>query len=229
MKKTFKYETHMHTREASGCASASGAQMVRAHINAGYSGMVVTDHFFNGNSAVPRGLSWETQVELFCKGYDNAVEQAKGTGFHVFFGWEYTYFGTDFLTYGLDRDFLLDNPDMLSWSIEEYFDRVHEHGGFLIHAHPFREASYIDTIRLFPEYVDAVEVINKGHIDPEFDRKALEYAKEHSLIQTAGTDSHHIDSLYGAGMEFSYEIKSIEDLIQAIKGNDYSLLKGERI
>ena len=45
MKKTYKYETHLHTREGSACASATGGEMVRAHIEAGYSGMIVTDHF----------------------------------------------------------------------------------------------------------------------------------------------------------------------------------------
>lgn len=226
MKKTFKYETHLHTREGSGCATASGAEMVRVHRDAEYAGMVVTDHFFNGYSAVPENLSWETRIDLFCKGYENAVEEAKGTGFHVFFGWEYTYRGTDFLTYGLGKDFLLENPDMLSWSVEEYFERVHDQGGFLIHAHPFREASYINTVRLYPEYMDAIEVINRGHKDPQFDKRALEHAKEHSLLQTAGGDTHHTDRVYGAGMEFEYEIKSIEELIQAIKNKDYTLIKG---
>lgn len=224
MKRTYKYETHMHTKEGSGCATATGQEMVRAHIDAGYSGMIVTDHFFNGYTAVPRDLPWETRVELFCRGYENAVEEAKGTGFHVFFGWEYTYFGTDFLTYGLDKDFLLEHPDMLSWSIEEYFHIVHINGGFLSHAHPFREASYIDKIRLFPEYVDAVEVINASHDDPRFDEKALAYAKKHSLLQTAGSDTHHTDRLYGSGMEFNYEIKSIEEFIKGLKRQDYRLL-----
>ena len=46
MKKTYKYETHVHTKEGSACASGTGQEMVRAHIEAGYSGMIVTDHFF---------------------------------------------------------------------------------------------------------------------------------------------------------------------------------------
>ena len=225
MKKTYKYETHTHTREGSACATATGQEMVRAHIEAGYSGMIITDHFFNGYTAVPKGLSWETRVELFCKGYEHALEEAHGTHFHVFFGWEYTYYGTDFLTYGLGKDFLLEHPDILSWSIEEYFDRVHENGGFISHAHPFREAPYIETIRLFPEYVDAIEVINASHEDPKFDEKALRFAEQHSLIMTAGSDSHHTDGLFGGGMEFDDEIKSIKEFIEAVKRREYILFK----
>ncbi len=228
MKKTYKYETHTHTREGSACASATGRQMVRAHIEAGYAGMIITDHFFNGHTAVPKNMPWDTRVELFCKGYEHALEEAKGTGFHVFFGWEYTYRGTDFLTYGLDKDFLLEHPDMLSWSVEDYLIRVREHGGFVSHAHPFREASYIETIRLFPGLVDAVEVINASHIDPKFDEKAMAYAQKHSLLQTSGSDSHHLDGLFGGGMEFDYEIKSIEEFIEAVRRKDYILMKGNQ-
>jgi histidinol phosphatase-like PHP family hydrolase len=222
----YKYETHMHTREVSACATATGQEMVRAHIEAGYSGMIVTDHFFNGNTSVPDNLPWKVRVDLFCRGFDNAVEEAKGTGFHVFFGWEYTYYGTDFLIYGLGKDFLLDHPDMLSWSIEDYFHIVHTSGGFISHAHPFREASYIDKIRLFPEHVDAVEVINASHDDPRFDERALAYAEKHSLIQIAGSDTHHIDGLWGSGMEFDYEITSIDEFIEAVKYDRGTLLPG---
>lgn len=226
MRKTFLYETHMHTREGSACATATGQEMVRAHIKAGYAGMIVTDHFFNGNTAVPHDLPWEVRVELLYKGYENALEEAKGTDFHVFFGWEYTYHGTDFLTYGLDKDFLLAYPDLLQWSPEKYFDIVHEHGGFIVHAHPFREAFYIEKIRLYPEHVDAVEVINSSHLDSKFDERALKYAQEHSLLQTAGSDLHHWEDINGAGMAFEFEIKSIQDFIKAVKRKDYTLVKG---
>jgi len=225
LKKTYKYETHLHTREGSACASATGREMVRAHIEAGYSGMIVTDHFFNGNTAVPRNIPWKDRVELFCLGYENAADEAKNTDFSVFFGWEYAYRGTEFLTYGLDKKFLLDHPDILDWSIEKYFDKVHEHGGFLSHAHPFREAFYIDTVRLCPDYVDAVEVINSSHLDPKFDERALAYAKKHNLPMTAGSDSHHLDSLPGGGMEFYERLNSIEDFVRAVKDQAYILIE----
>ena len=48
----FRYETHLHTAEGSGCASASGAEQARRYKALGYDGIIVTDHFFNGNCAV---------------------------------------------------------------------------------------------------------------------------------------------------------------------------------
>lgn len=213
----FKYETHLHTSEASACAMSTGAQMVRAHYEDGYSGIIITDHFFNGNSGVPQNLPWEERVELFCSGYENALKEAEKLPFSVFLGWEYADNGTEFLTYGLDKDFLLSFPDMLSWPIEKYLTIARQHGGFISQAHPFREAWYIKAIRLFPEYVDAIEVRNASHSDSRFDEQALELAKKYSLYQTAGSDTHDIDCMYGGGMEFDRELVSIEDFIEAVK------------
>lgn len=228
-RKTYKYETHLHTKEASACAGSTGAEMVRAYAKAGYAGIIVTDHFFNGNTAIPKHLLWETRVSLFCRGYENAREEGARLGLHVFFGWEYGYHGTDFLTYGLDKSFLLANPDMLAWPIEEYFDRVHRHGGFITHAHPFREASHISAIRLFPGYVDAVEVINASHTNPAYNEKAMQFAKQYSLLQTSGSDTHYACALAGGGMEFDDELHSIEEFIRAVRKSNGRLLSGHSL
>jgi len=222
--KKYKYETHMHTKEASACAGSTGAEMVRAYYRAGYSGIIVTDHFFNGNSAIPAHLPWKEKVELFCRGYENALQEAEKLDFHVFFGWEYTDNGADFLTYGLGKDFLLSHPDMLSWPIEKYLRIVRENGGFVSQAHPYREAWYIKQIRVFPEHVDAIEVRNASHTNPKFDARALELANKYSLYQTGGSDAHFAYWLPGGGMEFDHELMSIEDFIQAVKNGTGSIL-----
>ena len=113
--------------------------------------MCITDHFFNGNTSVPRDLPWEERVELFYSGYELAYEEGKKQGFDVFFGWEWTFRGTDILTYGLGKEWLLAHPEVWELSINDYCDLARESGAFLVHAHPFREAAYIDMIRLFPE------------------------------------------------------------------------------
>jgi len=225
--KEYFYETHMHTAEASACATGTAAEMVQAYARLGYSGIIVTDHFFNGNSAIPRQLPWNKRVELFCRGYENALEEGRKTGLHVFFGWEYNLGGTEFLTYGLDKEFLLEYPDMLDWPPEKYAEKVHEHGGFIVHAHPFREAFYIPEIRLFPDLVDGVEVINASHKNPEFNEKARKYAEKYGLLQFSGSDAHHTDRIFGGGMAFDREINTIFDFIEAVKSRKgYRLLPG---
>ncbi|MEI8199376.1 MAG: PHP-associated domain-containing protein [Eubacteriales bacterium] len=221
----FKYETHLHTSETSACAFDTGSDMVRAFAGAGYQGIVVTDHFFNGNTTVPSHLPWGRRVELFCRGYENARAEGDKCGLQVFFGWEYGYDHTDLLTYGLDREFLLEHPDILSWGLEEYAQQVHRHGGFITHAHPFREAFYISKIRLFPAIVDAVEVINASHTNPSYNRMALQYAKENNLRFMSGSDSHAVDQVFGGGVAFDRKMESIADLISTVRaGQDYQLL-----
>lgn len=96
----YRYETHLHTREASACALISGVDHVRSYKTAGYTGIIVTDRFFNGNSCVPMNLSWEERIDLLYRGYKNAKEEGDRIGLSVFFGWESNYKGTEFLVYG---------------------------------------------------------------------------------------------------------------------------------
>ena len=75
----YRYETHLHTSQASACASSSGDEYIEAYIKAGYSGIIVTDHFFQGNTCVPNHEqeTWENRVNQYCSGYEKALEKAK--------------------------------------------------------------------------------------------------------------------------------------------------------
>jgi predicted metal-dependent phosphoesterase TrpH len=216
-RQSFKYETHLHTSEVSPCSRSSGAEMARAHRAAGYAGIIVTDHFYNGNIRMPADLPWETRVDLLGSGYRAAKAEGERIGLSVFFGWEYSFRGTDFLTYGLDCAFLLDNPDLLELSVTAYLDLVRRSGGFVCHAHPFREADYIQEIRLFPGSVDSVEVENASHRDPVFNRRAAEYAKQHGLLEMRGSDIHDAARLPGGGMSFDHPAETIGDFIGLVR------------
>ncbi len=183
----YKYETHLHTAEVSRCAKHSAEEFVRFYNERGYTGIFITDHFFNGNTTVPPDLPWVQRVDLFCRGYEHAAAEGAKTGLDVFFGWEYSYDWAHLLTYGLDREWLLAHPDLLEWPVLDYLDRVHADGGFIVHAHPFREK--IQILHLFPGRIDAVEVLNSGRSD-DANRHALDYAESFRLPQTAGSDIH---------------------------------------
>ena len=220
----FLYETHLHTSEVSRCAVSSGEEMARAFKEYGYTGIIVTDHFFNGNTTIDANIKWEEKVEQLCSGYENAKKTGDKIGLSVFFGWEYNYKSTEFLTYGLDKKWLLDNPDLLDWSLDEYFERVKQSGGMLIHAHPFREAEYIHKIRLYPDRVDGVETINTHNFDNAYNIKAIEYAKEYNLPQTCGTDAHAANVTNLGGMIFEHPLADIFDFIDRVKsGKNYTL------
>ena len=156
---------------------------------AGYTCLCITDHFLNGNTTVPSCGSWESRIDQFCAGYERAAEAGAKLGLSVFFGWEFSHAGTDFLTYGLDKAWLLRHPDCHTLRVPEYSALVHESGGFLVQAHPFREDWYIETIRLSPRDVDAVEVVNACRTAFE-NENADWYASRYALLKTAGSDIH---------------------------------------
>lgn len=223
----YLYETHLHTKESSACSVVSGAEMARVYKEAGYTGVIITDHFFYGNTAVDRSLSWPKWVECFCKGYEEAKKEGDRIGLQVFFGWESCYQGTEFLIYGLDKQWLLEHPEIKEATIEEQYHLVSEGGGIVCHAHPFREESYIPEIRLFPEYVHAVEGINAthsairstAHKSPLYNEYAIAYAKEHDLPITAGSDQHST-IMIGGGMVFSRKLEDVLDFCNAVKSRE---------
>ena len=213
----YRYEPHMHTFEASGCGRSTGAEMAEMHKAKGYDGIIVTDHFFNGNSAVPYDLPWEEKIDLFCKGYENAKARGDEIGLKVFFGWEFTYAGADFLTYGLDKAWLKKHPEIMDMKIYDYCDFVAECGGFIVHAHPFRQYNYIKKITLIPDNVGAVEIINSSHFDEKMNDRAKWYAESFDLPVTAGSDSHDAKNLLGGGISVEKPFETIFDYIEAVK------------
>lgn len=212
----YKYETHCHTKKVSKCSHIEAADLVEFYKSCGFSGIFITDHFFNGNTTVDRNQPWNKMVEDFCKGYDEALKKGKEIGIDVFFGFEYSYHGTDVLVYGLDKEWLLSHPDVMSLGTTEFCDFARSEGALLIHAHPFREASYIDMIRLFPRNVDGVEIYNACRTDFE-NARAKEYADNYGLLYSAGTDNHVGLRESLGGMEFDGKILSIPDFVSKMK------------
>ena len=230
----YLYETHLHTSESSACGRSTGAEMARACKEYGYTGIFVTDHNWGGNTATDRGLPWNEWVDAFVLGYSNAKAEGDKIGLDVFFGYEAGYRGTEFLIYGIDAEWMKEHPQLLTATVEEQYAMVHEAGGLVMHAHPYREEFYIPEIRLYPECVDGVEGVNAthsnpgstAHNDPAFDLRAIAYAHLHNLPMSAGSDIHGTH-LFGGGTAFRRRLTSAADYVQAIlTGEDYVLTDG---
>ncbi len=222
----YLYETHLHTVQASACGRSRGCDYISFYKEKGYSGIIVTDHFFNGNTCVPSNLSWEERVNLFCEGYESAKAEGDKQGLQVFFAWECRFGPDEFLIYGLDKEWLLAHPDILSWNHITHYQKIQEAGGLVVQAHPFRERDYLDRIDLHPFQCDAWEVANAGN--PAYqDRLAYRYAKKHHIPMTVGSDIHKVgETVSGTiyGMAFDEPITSIQDYVARIKaGKGYTL------
>ncbi|MGN0172174.1 MAG: PHP domain-containing protein [Acutalibacteraceae bacterium] len=227
----FQYEMHMHCCECSACAQSKAVDMVRSFHAAGYAGMVMTDHSCTGNSAIPRRWSWGQRVRKYYEIYLQAKEEGDRLDFDVLFGWEHDYgYGKEVLTYGIDLDFLLQNPDIPELSLAQYAERVHAFGGYIAQAHPYRDRDYIDmSVQPQPELLDGVEVYNAAN-GPCENAKAMLLAVTHDLGWISGSDSHHVDMNVGrAGLLFEHRIQTNEQLVAALRAKKGKLVADGRI
>ena len=225
MEKLYKYDTHVHDVVCSLCGKSEPEDMVDAYAKAGFSGFCITNHFFLGNTAVDRTLPWDQFVTAYWEDYLRAKAHAEKhyPDFTVLFGLEHHYAaGKEVLTYGIDLEFLLKHPNLHEYSIKDYCAAVHEAGGYISHAHPFRDRAYIDmSYELDPSNWDAVEVYNHYN-HPEENELAEALAAEHGLQRTSGSDEHHAErgGVGMAGMAFPYPVRSEQEFVAALRRGD---------
>ena len=212
----FLYETHMHTCQGSACGRVTGREQARVYKEAGYTGIIITDHFFGGNTAVNRELPWEERIDLFWKGYEEAKEEGDRIGLDVFFGLEQNIHYDEYLIYGLTKEYMKAHPEMEHWNRRQQLKEVHRAGGCVIQAHPFRMRNYMDRIRLGLHFCDGIEVANAGN-DQMDDARAWRYGREKGLVMTAGSDNHWSrpeSPIYGVALE--KRLTSIADYVKII-------------
>ena len=215
----FYYELHSHTNAASLCSIVEPEEYIRFYIDKGYSGMVVTDHFYHGNTSVNRRLPWDMFIDEYCEGYNRAKREGDKHGFVVLFGFEQKFCdGNDeYIVLGISPEWLKNHSEIRDMKRTEFFETIKKAGGFVIQAHPFRERFYISDIRLSLDYVDAIEVLNLGDTD-EQSRRSYEYAKNLGLPMTGGTDIHSIENRDEVGgLAFEKKVNTIEEFIEEIK------------
>ena len=94
--------------------------------------------------------------------------------------------------------------------------KVRKAGALVIHAHPFRQADYIEAIRLIPCDVDGVETINAARSD-EDNRRADWYADSYGLLKSAGSNNHHGQRDRLAGVYLPERLTCMGDFVRLVK------------
>ena len=99
---------------------------------------------------------------------------------------------------------------------------AHEAGLFISHAHPFRH----DCPPLEKVYLDGMEVFNGsyGHLAVAHNDLAMQYALDHDLIPTVGSDFHKVPDLPRACVQFIDDIHTPDELVNALRARRYELL-----
>lgn len=213
----YLYETHLHTSPVSRCAKSTVREMLEYYKSIGHAGVFITNHFIDGNIGLDDKASYKERLDFYFSDYEEGVRIGKEIGLPVFFGIESSYKGTDFLIYGLDKAWFLAHPEINEVKKTEALTIMREAGALIIQAHPFREACYIDHIRLFPRHIEGVEVYNAQRTDFE-NTLAEQYAKNYGLIPFAGSDNHRAGaSAFLGGMQTEAPLTDEADFIARVR------------
>lgn len=219
----YKYETHLHTAPVSLCARAGVRETLEFYKELGYDGVFITNHFLDGNINVDQSLSYEEKVNYYFADYEQGAAIGEEIGLKVFPGVELSYGGTDFLIYGLDKAWYLAHPQIMQMHKSEELAFLMDSGALVIQAHPFREAHYIDHIRLYPRQIHGVEVMNANRTEAE-NALAKLYAAHYGLLETAGSDNHvGPNQKKLAGICCETPICSVEDFIHRVKNQQIEI------
>lgn len=213
----YRYEIHLHTSPVSRCARVNVEDSLKFYKDRGYDGVFITNHFPNERLEFYNVMTYEEQMRYHFSDYFLGAELSNKIGIKVFCGTEMSFLGTDFLVFGLDMDWYIDHPEIMTMHASERLAYLRENGAFIIHAHPFRERAAIDHFRLFPRLVDGVEIHNAKGDENENDM-ALSYAEHYGLIHFAGSDNHHGGrTIHLGGVESETPVADVFDFISQAK------------
>ena len=115
-------------------------------------------------------------------------------------------------------------------SYDETLDRIREQGGIAVVPHPFQKsrhgvAPHISTGQLAS--ADGIEVYNSRLLTGLANRKAEQFAIEHGLPMTAGSDAHISEMVGQAVTEVGVDDRSEEAILDAIRTGRTSVI-GQR-
>jgi predicted metal-dependent phosphoesterase TrpH len=213
----YKYDTHVHTSETSPCGGIEGKKLVQLYKNAGYRGLVITDHYFNQYFDSLNDGSWEEKIESYLKGYKAALDEGRKLGLNIILGMEIRFEenDNDYLVYGIDEAFLIENKELYKLGLEK-FKKLAESNDLLIYqAHPFR--SWI--VPVDTKYLDGVEVFNGNPRQESANPLALSYANSNKLKMISGSDFHQIEDLALGGIVIPEAPENSLEFVKLLNSN----------
>ena len=222
----YKIELHAHTSPASPCGDAAPEELVRLYINAGFDGVVITNHF---SHAAFGDMSREAFVEAQIADYERACKAAQGTKLKIYLGVEVRFDenGNDYLLYGVDREILGKIYDYLDKGLAAFRMEVKLPESVFIQAHPFRDGCEPADATM----LDGVEVFN---MHPHHNSRCILaslYAKENGIpLTTAGTDFHHLKPGHIATTALRCRSLPVDSfgVAELLKSGDYILEIGDK-
>lgn len=221
----FKFELHAHTAECDKCAHLGGAELVRAYHEKGYSGMVITDHyfaaFFDWFADELAGLDKLEIIKRWLKGFYAARAEGEKLGFTVLPAAEVRIDGTinDYLILGLEEEDFYSLPILNRLkSIDEVIKSLPSYA-LVVAAHPFRNGMTVCE----PQNIFGIEVFNGG-TEAFRNELARTFAEHYQKAMTSGSDCHGAGAVGKGGIITKEPIKTAADLRRILTRGDYEII-----
>ena len=223
----YKIDTHIHTSEVSSCGKVRAEEMVGLYKDAGYDAVIVTDHYYSGFFETLENGSWEDKIDSYLSGYRAASEAGKKEGLNVLLGIELRFSNhpNDFLLYGIDEDFLYNNPELYKMTPAEFTEFKKGKGIALFQAHPFRKKMEIED----NSNLDGIEVINGNPRHDSKNSTAYTHALNNRLRMISGSDFHQYPDLARGGLIINEKTETSKDFAEYILQNKKVSLLGESL
>ncbi len=221
----YKIELHLHTKYSSGCGHLTAQEIIAGYKAAGYSGIVVTDHY---NRDTFRNKNIDTtapgdKLTPFLEGYYKMKEEGEKQGIQIYRGAELRFDGSynDYLLFNYPDDLIADAEALFVGGLQKFYERHLGTSAVLVQAHPFRSMCTLADIR----FLDGIEVANlhPGHQSRNELAQTLA-AKNPQLLRTGGSDCHEMHHMARGGILSETLPRSDAELAELIRSGNYSII-----
>lgn len=217
-----KVEMHCHT-DGSLCADYNIKSIINDYLNSGYGGIVVTNHYAY-KEYLRQGFSSPIEyAKKFIEWIDDAQKAGKEKNFKIFYGMEVrlTYNNTEFMLYGFEKEFVLENPEIYNLTQEELFALANKYNVFMYQTHPFRCGVKVGD----PKYMHGAESFNGHYHHNNNNNLTKEFCNKNNLIKVVGTDFHHDDQPITTAILIPEQINDSIELTKYIRNNKFDTIE----
>ena len=219
-------DLHAHTKGISRCCKVYAAEALAAAKEAGLDGICLCNHY--QGCYVKDGDALDL-ARRYNDDFHATRAIGEEMGLRVLYGIEVSmdrYTTEHMLVYGVDEQFLLENPAVYDMTQQEMYRLVHEAGGVMVQAHPMRRDK---NLLMDPAYLDGVEVNCHPLYRYSYAKEMAELAKSNHWILTCGGDYHADTHRVQCGMYLPDSITDGVQLGQYLKTADAVRLRVQEV
>ena len=220
-------ELHCHSSEVSRCSAVSGAKLAEIYKAKNYHAITIMDHYARDWFENLGDISHEDKINIFLSGYKNASKRGREIGLGVILGMEIRFRenANDYLVFGLDEQFLYDNPELYNYNAHKFSEIARANGLLFIQAHPFR--TWMTIIN--HDYLDGLEIYNAHPWHNSRNNLAeLLYQEQRAkrpFIPVVGSDCHELTHEARAGIISDTLPDNSAELADLLRSQNYRMYK----